>query len=248
MKMRLAMGAWAAFLVVAIAPSAYAQRGFPGSMGLGGGPRGSSGGFHVHGPFRGGGRGHFPRPRIRCRGGYYNRSRFIAAPYFYPLDFYEDYNSSESQETEASVPRVVVVKTTEPVVEPPPPPPAESLMLELRGDHWVRITDSGETEVGVQKGAAQGTIPRSATAEGDMPARRIPAAVLVFRDGHQEKTTKYTIIGPVIYASTNYWAGGAWTKRIPLAELDVPATLRVNQERGVKFNLPSAPNEVVVRP
>ncbi|HUZ45378.1 MAG TPA: hypothetical protein VMW54_01950 [Terriglobia bacterium] len=250
MKMRFAIGAWAAFWAVALVPYAHAQRGFAGSMRLGGGQRGSGGGFHAHGPFRGGGRGHFARPRFRGRRGYYspNRSRFIAAPYFYPLGFYGDYNSSESRETEASVPQVVVVKTAEPVVESPPPPPVEPLMLERRGDHWVRITDSGESEVGVQEGPAQGSSPRSATAEGDMLARRVPAAVLVFRDGHQEKTRKYTIIGPVIYTSTNYWAGGAWTKKIPLAELDVPATLRVNQERGVKFNLPSAPNEVVVRP
>jgi len=29
--------------------------------------------------------------------------------------------------------------------------------------------------------------------------------------------------------------------------LDIPATLKLNEERGGKFNLPSAPNQVVVR-
>jgi hypothetical protein len=30
--------------------------------------------------------------------------------------------------------------------------------------------------------------------------------------------------------------------------LDVPATLKLNQERGAKFSLPSGPNEVMIRP
>jgi len=255
MEKRLAIAIWAVLLAVAVAPPAQAQRGFgglgsiPGSRGFGGGQRGSGGGFHAHGPMRGGGRGHNARPRFGGR--YYNRSDFIAAPYFYPPDFYADYYSSQPTVTEVPPPQVVVVRTTEPEVQAPPPPPVESLMLELRGDHWVRITDSGESEVGdaaAQHGSGQASGRRSAAAEAAAPVRAVPPAVLVFRDGHQEQTKKYTIIGPVIYTSTNYWAGGAWTKKIPIAELDVPATLRLNQERGVKFNLPSAPNEVVVRP
>jgi hypothetical protein len=247
---------WAALLAVAVVPPAQAQRGFgglgvtPGSRGFGGGQRGTGGGFHARGPSRGGGgRGHYARPRFGGRN--YNRSAFIVAPYFYPTDFYSDYYSSQPTVTEAPPPQVVVVRTTEPEVQAPPPPPVESLMLELRGDHWVRITDSGESEVGdaaAQHSSAQVSSRRSAATETAMPVRPVPPAVLVFRDGHQEQTKKYTIIGPVIYTSADYWAGGGWTRKIPIAELDVPATLRLNQEHGVKFNLPSAPNEVVVRP
>ena len=52
----------------------------------------------------------------------------------------------------------------------------------------------------------------------------------------------------VIYAKADYWTSGSWTTQIQVADLDVPATLRLNQERGLKFVLPAGPNEVVTRP
>jgi hypothetical protein len=71
--------------------------------------------------------------------------------------------------------------------------------------------------------------------------------VLVFRDGHREEIEKYLIQGDVVYASGDYWSTGSWTKKISISELDVPATLKLNEERGGKFNLPSGPNQIVVR-
>ena len=51
-----------------------------------------------------------------------------------------------------------------------------------------------------------------------------------------------------IYSKADYWTTGSWTRKIQIADLDVPATLKLNQERGVKFALPASPNEIVVRP
>jgi hypothetical protein len=79
------------------------------------------------------------------------------------------------------------------------------------------------------------------------PPELLPPTVLVFRDGRQEDVKKYTIIGSVIYASEDYWTTGSWTTEIPMAWLDIPATLKVNAEHGGKFNLPSGPNEIVIR-
>jgi hypothetical protein len=62
-----------------------------------------------------------------------------------------------------------------------------------------------------------------------------------------EEVDKYMIQGDALYTSADYWTTGSWTKKIPLAELDLPASLKLNKERGAKFNLPSAPNEVVIR-
>jgi hypothetical protein len=71
---------------------------------------------------------------------------------------------------------------------------------------------------------------------------------LLYRDGRKEEVSSYTIVGTVMYSSADYWNNGSWNKKIQLADLDVPGTLRLNQERGVRFVLPSAPNEVVTRP
>ena len=51
-----------------------------------------------------------------------------------------------------------------------------------------------------------------------------------------------------IYFKADYWSSGSWTRKIQIADLDLPATLRLNQERGLKFVMPSGPNEVVTRP
>ena len=80
------------------------------------------------------------------------------------------------------------------------------------------------------------------------PPTELPPAVLVFRDGHQEEIGKYMITGATIYVSTDYWTSGSWTRKVQIAELDVPATLKLNQERGANFRLPSGPEEVIVRP
>ena len=56
--------------------------------------------------------------------------------------------------------------------------------------------------------------------------------VLVFRDGHKQEVSNYAIMG-----STLFVLSGQRT-RIPVAELDVPATVEINQNRGVNFRVP----------
>lgn len=75
-----------------------------------------------------------------------------------------------------------------------------------------------------------------------------PPATFIFRDGHHEESADYSIISGIIYARGDYWTTGYWSKQIPLAQLDLPATLKANQDRGVPFRLPSAPNEIITRP
>jgi hypothetical protein len=88
----------------------------------------------------------------------------------------------------------------------------------------------------------------SASAEPVAPSpAQLPPAVLVFRDGHMEEVGKYMIQGGVLYATSDYWNTGSWTRKIPLKQLDIPASLKLNQSLGTKFNLPSGPNEVMVR-
>jgi hypothetical protein len=193
--------------------------------------------------FRPGARPGFAHMRPRR---FFPGSAFLPFPYYYP-----DYDY-EPVETEAPPPQVVVVQSAQPAA--PPVIPAEPLVLEYQGGQWVRIANYGQSPTGaqpVQPGPAQASNLRSVTAGGNeaaQPPRELPPAVLVFRDGHQEELERYTIMGAVIYTSADYWHTGSWTRKVPLAELDVPATLKLNQERGGKFSLPSGPNEVVIRP
>ncbi|MGB8011938.1 MAG: hypothetical protein WCF68_10020 [Terriglobales bacterium] len=59
-----------------------------------------------------------------------------------------------------------------------------------------------------------------------------PATALVFRDQHVEEVHNYAIAGDTL------WVLNDQAKKIPLAQLDVPATIKMNDERGVDFQVP----------
>jgi hypothetical protein len=181
--------------------------------------------------------------------------RFFPGSAFGPY-FYSDYDS-EPWISEESPPEIIELTTPSASPAPERNPP-QSLMLELQGDHWVRITNNGQSQAEEQSDQQESertsSLPtavlpaaprRTGAAE---PPNELPPAVLVFRDGHEEEMRKYAIVGPIIYAGGDYWTSGSWTRKIQIVELDVPATLRLNQERGAKFSLPSGPNEVMIRP
>lgn len=166
------------------------------------------------------------------------------APYFYSDDDYY------SEPPVIEVPSPQIVEQTAPAPVPPAPVrnPPDSLVLELQGDHWVRVTNYGQSQTDRQslKSGSEETISRPTPAT-ESPAQ-IPPAVLVFRDGHREEIGKYTVVGTTLYASADYWRSGSWTRKVPLSELNVPATLQLNQQRDAKFSLPSGPGEIMIRP
>jgi hypothetical protein len=179
------------------------------------------------------------------------RSTFLAYPYFYSDS---DYDSGEGSQQ----PQVVVVQASAPTPPPAPPVPRESLLIEWQGDRFVRSTMSSKDSAGIQvvpdyseKSAAPWFASgRSTPGQKNtvQPPRELPPAVLVFHDGRKEEVSEYTIMSGTIYSKADYWTTGSWTRKIQIADLDVPATLKVNQERGLKFVLPTNPNEIVTRP
>ena len=66
------------------------------------------------------------------------------------------------------------------------------------------------------------------------PAQNQPETVLVFKDGHQLEVANYAIVGQTLYDLTD-----GHRRRIPLSDLDLDATSKQNDERGVDFQLPS---------
>lgn len=247
MRSKLAVAlSFAVLSVLVLALPGYAQRGFRGGRGWG---MRSHPNFPFHRiPSRG------FRPGIRGRGFYggFGAGTTII-PYWFPPYYYSDYYYQQVPR-EAPPVQTVIVERSAPAPEPPPPPPPNALVLERQGNRWVRITDSGANEVNgqaeQQKSVKASSTPRTEPSRtiAAAPPRVLPPAVLVFRDGHKEEITRYTIIGDTIYTSADYWNKGKWTKKVPLADLNVPATLELNKQRGANFNLPSGPGVVVVRP
>jgi hypothetical protein len=152
------------------------------------------------------------------------------------------------------------------MIDDQPHPSAQPLMIELRGGHYVRITDGHELSesdsaaanyqqppiAGSERAPAQpaGT-PIEVSGASTQPTRAaedLQPAVLIYRDGHSESVRDYAITGGKLYARGNYYSDGYWTKTIDLAALNLPATISSNAGHGVNFVLPGAPNEVVTRP
>jgi hypothetical protein len=71
----------------------------------------------------------------------------------------------------------------------------------------------------------------------EQPVADQPATVLVFKDGHKQEIANYAIIGGTLYDLSE-----GKSKKVALAELDLSATVKQNDDRGVEFKLPGARN------
>ena len=71
-------------------------------------------------------------------------------------------------------------------------------------------------------------------AQADAPAEEQTPTVLVFKDGHQEEVANYAIVGSTLYDFT-----AAPRRKIALADLDLSATAKQNDDRGTDFQLPA---------
>ncbi len=68
----------------------------------------------------------------------------------------------------------------------------------------------------------------------EQPVPDQPKTVLVFKDGHQSTVMNYAIVGSMLYDLSD-----GRTKKVALAELDLPATVKQNDDRGVEFRVPA---------
>jgi hypothetical protein len=169
------------------------------------------------------------------------------APYLIPSDVEGAENSVESNQ-----PRILLVQPASSGDSPRSAKP-RPLLIERQGDRYVRFGGIRDTEepgasaLADYSASAITEPPLSATQKARPEAQpaNLPPAVLVYGDGHHENIADYAIANGVIYVRSNYWQNGYGTKHIPLTALDLPATVQANQQRGIKFMLPSAANVVI---
>jgi hypothetical protein len=74
----------------------------------------------------------------------------------------------------------------------------------------------------------------AAPTKPEEPVVAQPATVLVFKDGHRSDVENYAIVGDTLF---DFAEGRA--RKILLADLDLPATRKANDERGVEFTVPN---------
>ena len=174
-------------------------------------------------------------------------SPFGSRSFAYPIPFFTDslYSDAVYPIAYGPVQPLVVVMQAPPAPDPAPARPSEPLLIELQGDRYVRI--SGEGASGAQMIDQEGASTATANAPPASAAREA-TAILLFRDGRTEEVSDYTITDGVLYVRGNYYIDGSWSRKIALSSLNLPETIGANRTRGVKFQLPTFPNEVIVGP
>jgi hypothetical protein len=225
----------ATFSLILLALPVWAQR--RGGSGGGGAHFASRGGSAVHssgmhssgvlssggrssGSFRGGSFSRRSGVRIRTGNPYYNYRGFYGRGYssyypyagYYPYGYYGWYDNSLAYNTDNED------QDSYAGASYPAPYP--------------------ENDSGLQRDvqALNGKIDRL---QADVEARNRPktdlepATALVFRDQHIEEVRNYAIAGETLWILNDKAA-----KKIPLAQLDLAATVKMNDDRGVDFQVP----------
>jgi hypothetical protein len=77
--------------------------------------------------------------------------------------------------------------------------------------------------------AASSSRDRASGNETNEPGQ---ATVLVFRDQRREEVHNYAIVGQTLWIFSPQR-----TERVPLAEIDLAASAKANQDRGVEFHI-----------
>ena len=70
------------------------------------------------------------------------------------------------------------------------------------------------------------------------PAADQPETLLVFKDGHKLGVQNYAILGDTLYDMTP-----GHSRKVVIQDLDLDATVRENDQRGIDFRLPLRPKE-----
>lgn len=73
--------------------------------------------------------------------------------------------------------------------------------------------------------------------EATVEAAPQPATVLVYKDGHTKEVQNYAILGDTLFDFT-----GSRSHKIQLADLDLSATRKTNDDRGIEFRIPGEKN------
>lgn len=170
------------------------------------------------------------RPHYRIRP--YYRARFIYPYAVYPMYPYAYYDSFDSLDYEVAAPQPYVVAAPQSYAVTTPQP-----YYPYSADESVGLdTQMRQQHVGIyatpQPPPAQ---PRAAPAQPATPQPDQPLTELVYRDGRTVDVQNYAVVGQTLWIFSETRA-----QKVPLSDLDLDATRKANDARGVEFALPPA--------
>lgn len=170
---------------------------------------------------------------------------FPGRSFLYPLGFFPDAYDADSYAATPGPP-VIVVQAPPAAAAAPVPSTVRPVLIELQGDRYVRLSAEETSDaIAVDDSPAVRRVEKASSADGDAA---LAPVVLIFRDGHHEDVSEYVIAEGALYTHRDFYAEGSWNRKIELSLLNLPDTIQYNQAHGVRFQLPTAANEVIVRP
>jgi TolA-binding protein len=114
-----------------------------------------------------------------------------------------------------------------------------AIVEQLQGERAAAPAAPAAEKVPAKKGVTKKVAASAASkTEGTPPAtpaaeETVPLTVLVFHDGHRTEARNYAIVGQTLWIYTQ-----DESQKVPLSELDVPATKTANSDRGIIFQMP----------
>lgn len=106
---------------------------------------------------------------------------------------------------------------------------------------YVRASVARNAEPSIKRGGARDFASKTdasvkpTPSEPELPVATQPPTVLIFKDGHQSDVINYAIVGDTLF---DFGAGR--THKILLADLDLAATRKANDDHGVDFQIPAS--------
>jgi hypothetical protein len=88
----------------------------------------------------------------------------------------------------------------------------------------------------VERASSDAPESQSTPTAESAPAADQPATVLIFKDGHHVEVQNYAIVGEILYDMTS-----GHQRKVMLADLDIDATIKQNDDIGIDFRLPLPP-------
>lgn len=162
------------------------------------------------------------RGEVGFQPGFHHHRRVIAVPVAVPVYYPYAYDNPADYPSDAQY-------------QPQPmeaQPPAQTIFENRPGYQAPPIQPSEPSSKPENNQGARSQTTNPAVSDAAVPDE--PTTILVFRDGHQLEIGNYAIVGNTLYNL----AGASKAHKILLADLDLDATAKINEERGYEFRLP----------
>jgi hypothetical protein len=104
------------------------------------------------------------------------------------------------------------------------------------GDHYFDSRENQPAPAPSSSGKAKAATPQDDPVAGADHPDNSPATVFIFKDGHKIETQNYAIQGQTLFDFSNNHL-----TKVKLAELDLDATRKANDDLGITVKLPSTP-------